>query len=180
MTDTFFTVPEQKQQRCAVIHSRTDDGFVVAPVFPPIIGGGAGLQSTVLDYITFMRSLLNGGSLNGTVILQSQTVDLMFENQIGGLSVGSVKTQVPDLSADFDLTFDRSAKWSLGFLLHEEATAAGRPKGTVSWAGLFNSFFWIDRQNGLCATIATQFMPFCDSKAITMLTRFEQAIYRDK
>ncbi len=177
MADTFFSVPEQKSPRRASIHRRGEDGLVSAPSFPPSVGGGGGLQSTVSDYIKFMRCILNGGALNGKQILNSETTSLMFENHIGEINVGSVETQAADLSADFDLTFNRRAKWSLGFLLHEEPTESGRVAGTVSWAGLFNSFFWIDRQNDLCAVVATQLLPFCDTSAVEMLTSFEEAVY---
>jgi CubicO group peptidase (beta-lactamase class C family) len=126
-----------------------------------------------------MRCILNRGIGSGNTLLQPDTVELMLTNQIGDLTVGPVLSQVSNMSRDFDLTFSVGAKWSLGFLLHEIQTPAGRSAGSVSWAGLFNSFFWIDPDRDLCAMIATQLLPFCDPAAIHMLSEFERLIYSD-
>jgi len=66
----------------------------------------------------------------------------------------------------------------LGFLLHEAQTALGRPKGSVSWTDLFNSYFWIDRENDLCTVIETQVLPFYDTHALVMLKDFESVVYK--
>jgi CubicO group peptidase (beta-lactamase class C family) len=86
---------------------------------------------------------------------------------------------MPAFSNDFDMGFGQPAKWGLGFLLHEAQTESGRPKGSASWAGLFNSYFWIDRENDLCAVIGTQVLPFFDTHAIAMLKDFESAVYKN-
>lgn len=179
MKDTAFSVPPDQQFRHADVHRRGSAGFVAEPRFPVSVGGGGGLQSTVSDYIEFMRCILNMGSGNGNTLLQPDTVALMLANQIGDLSVGPVLSQMSDMSCDFDLTFSVGAKWSLGFLLHEVQAPAGRMPGSVSWAGLFNSFFWIDPSSDLCAVIATQLLPFCDPLAVHMLSEFERLIYSE-
>ncbi|MBT5205061.1 MAG: beta-lactamase family protein [Gammaproteobacteria bacterium] len=179
MKDTAFSVPEPKQYRHADIHRRGPDGFLVEPGLAVSVSGGGGLQSTVSDYIQFMRCILNQGNYNGSRLLQPETVKLMMTNQIGDLTVGPVQSQMSAFSCDFDLTFSRMGKWSLGFLLHQQKLAAGRSTGSVSWAGLFNSFFWIDPDSDLCAVIATQLLPFCDPAAMTMLTEFESLVYRE-
>jgi len=115
--------------------------------------------------------------LGGVKILEPATVDSMFANQIGDLSVGPGTTQMPEFSNDFDMGFGAPAKWGLGFLLHPDGTPAGRPSGSGSWAGLFNSYFWIDRERGLCAVIATQLLPFYDAGAIELLKSFEELVY---
>ena len=107
--------------------------------------GGGGLNSTIGDYLSFLRMLLNDGTLDNERILKPATVRSMLENHIGELQVAAGKTQRPALSNDFDLTFNTPAKWGLGFLLHEKQTPAGRAAGSASWAGLFNTYFWIDR-----------------------------------
>ena len=116
--------------------------------------------------------------LDGQRILEANTVEMMFENHIGDIRVGPSPSQIPELSNPLDLTFAAQATWGLGFLRHEQQTAMGRPAGSVSWAGLFNSFFWIDRENDLCAMIAAQLLPFLDDNAYAALQSFEQAIYR--
>ena len=179
MHDSAYIVPEEKAARRAAVHARTEDGLTVIPHLGEPISGGGGLSSTITDYLRFMRALLNQGTLDGTKILQPQTVDMMFENHIGDLDVTPGPTQMPAISNDFDMGFGQPAKWGLGFLLHEAQTASGRPKGSVSWAGLFNSYFWIDRENDLCAVIATQVLPFYDTHAVAMLKDFESAVYKN-
>ena len=86
---------------------------------------------------------------------------------------------MPAISNDFDIGFGQPAKWDLGFLLHEAQTASARPKGSFSWAGLFNSYFWIDRENDLCTVIGMQVLPFYDTHAVVMLKDFESAVYKN-
>ena len=179
MHDSAYIVPEEKAARRAAVHARTEDGLTVIPHLGEPISGGGGLSSTITDYLRFMRALLNQGTLDGTKILQPHTVDMMFENHIGDLDVTPGPTQIPAISNNFDMGFGQPAKWGLGFLLHEAQTASGRPKGSVSWAGLFNSYFWIDRENDLCAVIATQVLPFYDTHAVAMLKDFESAVYKN-
>ncbi len=178
MLDSFYQVPEDKLARKSALHMRTDEGFTVVPALGGSVSGGAGLHSTVNDYLRFMRSLMNSGTLDGQRILEANTVEMMFENHIGDIRVGPSPSQIPELSNPLDLTFAAQATWGLGFLRHEQQTAMGRPAGSVSWAGLFNSFFWIDRENDLCAMIAAQLLPFLDDNAYAALQSFEQAIYR--
>ena len=177
MQDSFYKVPEEKAARRAAIHARTEAGLAVTPHLGEPVSGGGGLSSTIADYLRFMRALLNQGTLDGAKILQPYTVDMMFENHIGDFDVNPGPTQIPGVSNDFDMGFGEPAKWGLGFLLHQAQTQSGRPKGSASWAGLFNSYFWIDRENDLCAVIATQVLPFYDTKAVAMLKEFESAIY---
>ena len=179
MHDSSYKVPDEKAARRAAIHSRTEAGLTVIPHLGEPVSGGGGLSSTITDYLRFMRALLNQGTLDDAKILQSYTVDMMFENHIGDLDVTPGPTQMPALSNDFDMGFGQPAKWGLGFLLHEAQTESGRPKGSASWAGLFNSYFWIDRENDLCAVIGTQVLPFYDTHAVAMLKDFESAVYKN-
>ena len=98
-------------------------------------------------------------------------------NHIGSLNVLPGKAQIKALSNDFNLGFGEKSKWGLGFLLSTEGTENGRAPGSASWAGLFNSFFWIDRENDLCAVFATQVLPFFDEEAGATLISFERAVY---
>jgi len=178
MVDTGYVVPATRSERTATIYSRTGSGLQPIPAPAPLVLGGGGLYSTVPDYLRFLRALLNNGALDGQRILEPATVDAMFDNQIGGLMVMPGESLMPAVSNSFDMGFGAAAKWGLGFLLHDVATAAGRPAGSASWAGLYNSYFWIDRENGLCAVVATQVLPFYDRAAVELLKDFESAVYR--
>ena len=54
-----------------------------------------------------------------------------------------------------------------------------RSAGSADWSGLFNSFFWIDRQAGIGAVIATQLLPFFDDKMVQTILGFEAAVYAE-
>ena len=178
MNDTFYEIPGSKQARAASTYSRTSGGFEFSPPLAPMIMGGGGLYSTISDYLRFARVLLNDGSLDGVRILNPETVERMFENQIGELSVTPGTTRMPELSNDFDMGFGAPARWGLGLLLHDRQTPAGRPAGSASWAGLFNTYFWIDRENSLCAVVGTQVLPFYDEQAVALLKAYEEAVYQ--
>jgi|TARA_B100000315_G_scaffold192386_1_gene182817 CubicO group peptidase (beta-lactamase class C family) len=178
MSDTAYAVPEDKHSRLASVYIRTPDGYQVGEPFGSTPMGGGGLNSTVADYLTFIECILNGGSLGETQILQPDTVDSMFVNQIGAIDVLAGESYNAELSNTFDMGFGSPAKWGLGFLLHTEGTAAGRAPGSGSWAGLFNSYFWIDPASGVGGVVATQVLPFFDDNAVAMLQDFEKVVYQ--
>jgi CubicO group peptidase (beta-lactamase class C family) len=68
-------------------------------------------------------------------------------------------------------------KWGLGLLLNTEQQPGMRAVGSGSWAGIFNSHYWIDRTNGITASIYTQFMPFVEPRAMRVYQDFERALY---
>ena len=186
MQDTFYDLPEAKAHRALPMALRTAEGLVDAPIYQPkpsekksdtFYGGGAGLFSTVHDYTQVLRALLRDGALDGQRILQAETVDAMFDNHIGELTVAPLATEMPMLTNDIDMGFGSSAKWGLGFLLHTHGTNNGRSAGSASWGGLFNSYFWIDRERDICGVYATQLLPFFDGKAIETLQALERIVY---
>ena len=88
MKDTGFFVPEEKQDRLTKIYRQIEEGLVeeLYPNLgvsvsqkksPAFESGGAGLVSTIDDYIRFTQMLLNGGSLDGVEILSPATVEFM-------------------------------------------------------------------------------------------------------
>ncbi|HCS28996.1 MAG TPA: 1,4-butanediol diacrylate esterase [Spongiibacteraceae bacterium] len=177
MSDTAYVVPEADSSRVAAIHVRTEAGFSPTPPTPPVVTGGHGLFSTVSDYLRFLRAILRGGELDGARVLQPESVAEMFNNQIGDFEVNPGRTAMPAMLKDYDFGFGAPAKWGLGFLIHEAPTIGGRPAGSVSWAGIFNSYFWIDRENGIVAMASTQLMPLYDEEAVSLLTEFEGLVY---
>ena len=68
-------------------------------------------------------------------------------------------------------------KWGLGFMISTEAVPGGRGPGSLAWAGLGNTYFWIDPARGVAGVILMQLIPFADPKALALLADFEQALY---
>jgi CubicO group peptidase (beta-lactamase class C family) len=181
MGDTFYTVPAQKFSRVATVHRTTADGLVetpnTAPVTAPVYGDG-GLHSTAADYAKFIQLFLNDGrASNGMRLLSEATVALMGENHIGAVLVEEQPGALPALSEPFPLGAGRD-KFGLGFQItgpHDDALA--RSTGSMSWAGIFNTEFWIDRQRGIGGVLLMQYLPFYDAAAIETLQGFERRVY---
>lgn len=182
MGDTSFRLKPHMAGRLAAAHVRTPDGFVEAPLdfSPPgsdFDMGGGGLFSTAADYMRFMQMILNDGELDGRRVLQAGTVALMGRNAIGDVNVPVVKSDAPDLFAEADMLPGQIKKWGLSFLINTEEVAGGRAAGSLAWAGLLNSYYWIDPARRTAAVILMQFLPFYDARAVATLDAFEKAVY---
>ena len=180
MKDTSFLVPPEKVVRLVTLHQREEDGSLRAvekqPIQPKFFDGGGGLSSTAGDYAMFMEMLLGGGELGGVRILKSETVHEMEVNQIGGLSLRPFKTTDPTQSAGGSVPGGLD-KFGLGFAISSKGEPGGRAPGSIAWAGLDNTFFWIDPNNGVAAVILMQIFPFLDPAPIRVLQDFEHAVY---
>ena len=113
--------------------------------------GGAGLLSTVGDYLRFAQMLLNGGELDGHRILAKKTVALMMQNHlapaltplapVGGWPLG-----------DYGFGYGGAVR------IDSSARVPGSP-GTFRWAGYGSTFFWIDPRADLVAMVWSQRIP---------------------
>ena len=181
MSDTFYTVPAQKAGRVVTVHRRTPEGLVEAPnpaeITAPAYGDG-GLHSTAADYAKFIQLFLNNGRTpNGARLLSEATVALMGENHIGAVVVVQQPAALPALSEPFPLGAGAD-KFGLGFQLtapHDNPFM--RSAGSMSWAGIFNTEFWIDPARGVGGVLLMQYLPFYDAAAIETLQGFERRVY---
>jgi CubicO group peptidase (beta-lactamase class C family) len=176
MTDTDFFVPKDKVHRLAACYSADpqggfnplaaerkgtltlqDDPTTSSFLSPPsFISGGGGLCSTVADYLTFCRALLNGGELDGVRLLGPKTLKLMTSNHLpGGV----------DLPAMSRSMFSEAAYNGIGFGLGFAVTMnpaqtliAGSP-GEFNWGGAATTSFFIDPAEELIAIFMTQVLP---------------------
>ena len=186
MTDTFYELPADKLDRSVTMMARAAEGLVELPGFQPTprekgsmphYSGGGGLFSTVKDYGRVLQMLLKGGSLDGKTLLKAETVDTMFQNNIGNIQPLALATAMPNLSNTADMSFGNKVTFGLGLLLHTDGIDGGRKANSGSWAGLFNSYYWVDREAGTYGIFGTQVLPFYDGVAIETLLEFEQAVY---
>jgi methyl acetate hydrolase len=180
MTDTAFRIGDAQRQRLARIHARTPDGLVSTdteiPQDPEFHMGGGGLYATVGDYLKFTQMILHGGTFNGARVLGAETVAVMTQNAMGGLVCDPMKTAAPALSHDVD--FLAGMKWGLSFLINPQALPTGRSANSLAWAGLANSYFWIDPARQVTGVYAAQLLPFFDPKAVQTFAAFETAVYQ--
>ena len=183
MVDTSYILPAAKFDRLVSNWRRQEDGALKQderklPAAPKTFNGGGGLYSTVGDYSRFMQMILGKGrGKNNARILQPKTVESMELNQIGELTAGKMKSFHPNISSDVDIQPGFTEKWGLGFLINTAAYPHGRSAGSLAWAGIDNTFYWIDPKRSLCATLMMQFLPFVDREAVGLLGDFERAVY---
>ena len=183
MVDTSFILPAAKFDRLTTRYQRQDDGHLEQmerrmPATPSSFNGGGGLYGTAEDYVRFMQMILNRGKgPKNERILKAKTVESMGVNQIGTLTAGKMRSFKPDTSSDVDIQPGVTEKWGLGFLINTTPYTGGRSAGSLAWAGLYNTFFWIDPKRNRCGVILMQFLPFVDKEAIGLFDEFERAVY---
>ncbi|HVY63952.1 MAG TPA: serine hydrolase domain-containing protein [Gammaproteobacteria bacterium] len=181
MSDTFYEVPPQRNGRVATVHRTTPQGLVEDPnpaqIDAPVYGDG-GLHSTAADYVKFMQMFLNNGRApDGRRLLSEASVKLMGQNQ-SRVTVELQPTANPAVSQPFPLGAGRDS-FGLGFQVtgaHDDPLA--RSPGSLSWAGIYNTEFWIDPKRGVCAVLLMQYLPFYDAAAIAALQGFERRVYQ--
>ena len=183
MNDTAFRITDSMRARLAKIHQRGEDGSLEPqmeleiPQEPEFEMGGGGLYGTVGDYLRFVRMILNRGRANGERVLRPETVEMMSRNQMGAIRVSELKTAIPPLSNDAEFFPGMAKSWGLSFMINDEEAPTGRSAGSLGWAGLANSFFWIDPAKGIGGAYLTQVLPFIDEKAFPLYIAFEGAAY---
>ncbi len=102
----------------------------------------------------------------------------MGRNQIGAVFVSQQQAALPDVTRPFPLGAGRD-KFGLGFQIASVDPAGGvhRSPGSLSWAGIFNTEFWIDPHRGIGGVLLMQYLPFYDDAALRTLRDFEAAVY---
>jgi methyl acetate hydrolase len=182
MSDTGFKITDDMRKRLVGMHARGEDGSLTPIPFeleqePEFHMGGGGLYGTAADYIKFTQMILNKGRGNGNQLLKPETVALMGQNHIGELTMGKMTTAIGWATNDVDLYPDIVKKWGLSFLINSAKTPEGRSPGSLAWAGLANTYYWIDPARDLTGVILMQLLPFADKKCLEAFAGFERGVY---
>ena len=163
------------------VHMRKPEGgFMQSPLYMgggEFNSGGGGLTSTAEDYSRFLQMMLRSGELDGKRILQTKTVAEIGRNQVGQIRAGAMTTAMPEFAAPFDTFPDQHTGWGLGFLTNPEPIAGRRSAGSLCWAGIFNSYYWIDPTAGVAGVFMTQLAPFGDPGALEAFGVLEGLAY---
>jgi methyl acetate hydrolase len=182
MSDTGFKITDEMRKRLVGMHARGEDGSLTPIPFeleqePEFHMGGGGLYGTAADYIKFTQMILNKGRGNGNQVLKPETVALMGQNHIGELTMGKMTTAIGWATNDVDLYPDIVKKWGLSFLINTAKTPEGRSPGSLAWAGLANTYYWIDPARDVTGVILMQLLPFADKKCLEAFAGFERGVY---
>src|SRR5579863_3132382 len=188
MKDTNFVLGPDQMARLVSMHARGPDGGLAPiefgiPQEPEFFMGGGGLYGTGRDYLAFLQMLIHGGEFNGARILRPETVAQMSKNNIGDINISRVvlKTTAPTATPDVDmgqLFPGQDVKWGLSFLINPQQGPAGRSGGSLTWAGLANTYFWVDPSKKVAGVILTQILPFVDPRVLNLYTKFESGVYK--
>jgi methyl acetate hydrolase len=182
MNDTGFKLTESMRKRLVSVHMRGADGKLETFPFeleqnPEFHMGGGGLYGTAGDYIKFTQMILNKGRGNGNQVLKAETVATMGQNHIGDLVVNKMISAAPPYTNDVDLYPGMVKKWGLSFLINTAKTPEGRNAGSLAWAGLANTYYWIDPVRDVTGVILMQLLPFADANCVEAFAGFERGIY---
>jgi CubicO group peptidase (beta-lactamase class C family) len=134
--------------------------------------GGGGLYSTAGDYVRFLGCLFRGGA----PLLQPGTAEVAGLNQIGDLLAGRQSTALPSRTNDF-VFMDGTQQYGLGVMVETRDQPGRRARGSYGWAGIYNTYFWLDPRTGVGAVLFMQLQPFADPGCVEVLGHFEAAVY---
>jgi len=181
MKDSGFRLKPGIAERLVTRHQRHPDGRLEPNPFTPnpnpeFFPGGGGLYSTAPDYMRFLRALLGGGALDGARILRRETVALMGQNHMGDIRVEKMRTFAPAMSNEAEFFPGTPKGWGLSFMINLEQTPSGRSAGGMAWAGINNTYQWLDPKRGTAGVLMTQILPFVDPTVLWLLDGFERAI----
>lgn len=147
---------------------------IILPQTPEMDMGGHGLYASIGEYMKFIRMILNDGS----GVLNSETVSKMAQNGLGDLKSGGWVSSDPTVVNDGEFFPGFQKSWSYTFQVNEKPLPTGRPAG--QFVGRFSqSFYWIDRENGIGGFWATQMFPFQDQSSYLGYLEFESAVYQN-
>jgi CubicO group peptidase (beta-lactamase class C family) len=171
MHDTDFHVVPAARHRLAECYVRRPQALLGLPgpafegdltATPRFFSGGAGLLSTVPDYLRFCNAILDGGRQGTLRLLRPETWALMTTNHLPG------ESGLPggrDLPAAARGLFSNAAYAGIGFGLGFATTVdpgaaqlRGNP-GDAFWSGMANTFFWCDPNAELIGIFMTQLLP---------------------
>ncbi len=167
MIDTGFQVPPGQEHR--LVRAYDAKGVDITAKLPPssdyfgrkpFQSNGGGLVSTASDWIRFSRMLMNGGSLDGARVLKASTVAQMTRNQItreqGPLFwYDGANSGQPGFSNRFD-----GYGWghAIGVRLPNGPYSVPGTPGEITWGGLANTHYLVDRRNRLVALVFAQYL----------------------
>lgn len=159
MKDTTFVVPREKRDRRAGPHGFDDAGRLTALTSAPgnaflierpddmqFTSGGAGLWSTLDDYLAFARMFIGDGAVDGARLLKPETLALMTSNRL-------TSAQRATASMLGRRPFAAGHGYGMGVAVVMEPeratpTPCGGGAGAVGWPGAYGGWWRADPNDG--------------------------------
>ncbi len=188
MDRTWYNLPDSLKSYIVSYGKRGDDGTEALSEIPDRVpkddiqsySGGGRLYSSPEDYNRLLECLLNDGTYNGIRILEKETIDEMFEPQLENISMDIEDNYfLKGDCCDFRGLIKPTSNWGLAGLIDTEPTSYGRQEGTLLWGGVYNTYWYIDRQTGISASIYTQYLPFNHAATTSVFEEFSEMIYEN-
>jgi methyl acetate hydrolase len=180
MADTSYDIPAAKNARVVTVHRFDGTSLNEVPNPAGVISsphqGDGGLSGTAADYAQFIRLFLNHGMAGSKQLLDADTVASMGQNHTAPVTVALMHSTNKLTSEDFPVGAGTDS-YGLGFQRTESQVPGMRSIGSLAWAGIYNTEFWIDPEKNIGAVLLMQYLPFYDADAIEVLQGFEQRIY---
>jgi CubicO group peptidase (beta-lactamase class C family) len=157
MTDTCFLVPLEKRARRAAAYGFDDQSRLTRQVARSGVfvserpddmayeSGGAGLWTTLDDYLKFARLFLGDGSVDGVRLLRSETLATMMTNQLTDSQRASsvlIGQRPFAVGRGFGLGVSVVLETDKGDFMRRGSA------GTVSWPGAWGGWWQADRREG--------------------------------
>lgn len=184
MDDTSYVVHASKTDRVVTTHNRATGELVEtanpATISSPVAGDG-GLNATAGDYAKFLQMFLNDGKLQGKTILSKASIQAMTKNQIGNVVLETQPAAQP-ITRPFPVAPGAGRdKFGFGFALttSNKENPHLRSAGSYTWAGIYNTHFWVDPKREIAGVIMFQVLPFYDDATMKVYQDFEEAIGRN-
>lgn len=176
MTETRYLVPEEDLDRFSAMYRKTEDSLIQLPDEEaksdylqewPLRRGGSGLTSTIDNYMTFARMLLNEGTFKDSTILKPETVRLMATNQLAD-----------SISERNFLPSKGQVGFGIDFAVRLKPPASEEENygvvGEFFWDGAASTLFWVDPENDLAAVLFVQLFPY---DPVGLHKGFRKAVY---
>ena len=133
--------------------------------------------SSPKDYLTFLECILNDGKYDGGQIVKSESVEMLFKNQLPANLFIDHNLPEGGLPPNVGRAPDETDKYSLAWAIESSEDEMVRTKGTGYWAGIANSYYMIDKQKGIAVVYFNQFLPFNDKESFDFFRLFEKEVY---
>ena len=179
LKQTSFDPEQPSKEILAPVYFRDSEGSYsdittkITLGFNPFHYGGGGITSTLSDYLKILQFFLKVMKSD----LGDSNVSYMFKNQIGKLAISPLKSFNKNLVLDYDIYPDVEKYWGYGLLINKEPIPKKREAKSGSWAGVLNTYFWIDPRSDVAGVFLAQMLPCYSPNVLDGFASFEELVY---